>query len=86
MPNILLRGLRLLICARKMEVRRSINCGKRRTYSQVADECLERALLMYSSSTVRGGLIVFFISAALVACATAVADVRNDLATFRVPR
>ena len=53
---------------------------------QVADECLERAPLSYSSSTVGGRLIVFLISAALVACAAAVADVRTDLATFRVPR
>ena len=57
-----------------------------RTYLQVADECLERAPLIYSSSTVGGRLIVFLISAALVACAAAVADVRTDLATFRVPR
>jgi len=55
-------------------------------YLQVADECLQRATLIYSSSTVGGRLLVFLISAALVACAVAVVDVRTDLATFRVPR
>jgi hypothetical protein len=49
LPNILLRGLRILICQRQMEVWRSRNCAK-------------KDLL-----------------------AAAVADVRTDLATFRVP-
>ena len=55
-------------------------------YLQGADECLQRATLIYNSSTVGGRLLVFLISAALVACAVAVVDVRTDLATFRVPR